>query len=473
MKTSFWVWFRRIQILLWSAVLLLVFFFIGVNEGLLGEMPDLEAIQNPNNAVSTTVYSADLEVLGSYYNENRIEISYDQLSPYLVKGLVATEDKRFYEHSGIDIKGLFAAIIVPIFTGNDRGGASTITQQVAKNLFHQNFNTAGRLGRAKQKFKEWLLAAKIERMFSKDEIINLYFNTVGFGYNSYGIKTAAFTYFGKSPKDLKAEEAALLVGLLNAPGRFNPVKNPVRATERRNLVLRRMDEAGVIPHEKCDALQKQKINLDFHNPDYREDSATYFREQLRQDLKKWCENNRKPDGTKYDIYKDGLNIYTTIDSRMQIMAEEAAKKHLQYLQKVFFREWRGKDPWKFGERAKPDLLNKMMKQSARYESLKAAHKSDDFIKKDFETKVSMVIYTPEGEKDTMMSPLDSLRYYLQIIQVGFIAMDATSGEIKAWIGGPDIHYFQLDHAKKSTKRQVGSTMKPLQYAVAIDRGWEP
>lgn len=472
-NNDFWRWFKRVQLFFWSAVVIAILFFTGINYGLLGEMPDLEAIQDPNNSVSTTVFSADLEVLGSYYNENRIEISYDQLSPYLVKGLVATEDKRFYDHSGIDIRGLFAAILVPIFTGNDRGGASTLSQQLAKNLFHQNFSIAGRLGRAKQKLKEWVLAAKIERMFSKDEIIAMYFNTVGFGYNSYGIKTAAFTYFGKTPKELNPEEAALLIGLLNAPGRFNPVKHPEKATERRNVVLRRMAEAQIITTETADKLQAKKINLEFHNPDYREGIATYLREQIRQDLKAWCDNHYKADGTKYDIYKDGLNVYTTIDSRMQTMAEDAMKKHIIYMQKVFFKEWKGKEPWKFGSRAKPDLLDKMMKQSERYLSLKAAGKRDFEIKKEFETKVAMNIYSPTGDIDTIMSPLDSLRYYLQMMQVGFMAMDATSGEIKAWIGGPDIHYFQLDHAKKSTKRQVGSTMKPLQYAVAIDRGWEP
>ena len=241
---------------------------------MLGEMPDLDAIQNPNNAVSTTIYSADYEVLGSYYNENRIEISYEELSPYLVKGLIATEDKRFYNHSGIDLKSLFRAVTLAFVPGQDGGGGSTLTQQLAKNLFHQNFEKAGALTRLSQKLKEWVLAAKIERTFTKEEIINLYLNTIGFHYNSYGIKTAAFTYFYKTPKELKPEEAALLIGMLNAPARFNPRLHEERATERRNLVMRRMVEAGAITQHQYDSLSKLKIKLNFHNPDYREGVGT-------------------------------------------------------------------------------------------------------------------------------------------------------------------------------------------------------
>ena len=475
---NFWQVFRVVQIGLWSFVLLVILFFVGVNAGMLGEMPDLEAIQNPNNDVSTAVYSADGEVLGSYYSENRIEVGYEDLSPYLVKGLVATEDKRFYDHSGIDMKGLFSAIFGPLITRHDRGGASTITQQLAKNLFHQNFHKAGRIQRAKQKLKEWILAAKIERMFSKEEIITLYFNTVEFGNQSYGIKTAAFTYFGKTPKELKPSEAAMLVGLVNAPARLNPKKHPERAIERRNVVLKRMLEANVIDKPEYDSLSEKKVKLSFHSPDYREGIATYLRENLRQELKAWCEKNKKQDGTPYDIYRDGLNVYTTIDSRMQRYAEEAIKDHLKYLQEVYFKEWHGKEPWKSGERAKPELLEKSMVQSQHYQELKALGKTDEEIRKIFNTKTEMTIFSYDGDngtfnKDTIMSPLDSLKYYLQVIQCGFLAVDVHTGEIKAWVGGPDLKYFQLDHVKKSTKRQVGSTMKPLQYAVAIERGWDP
>jgi penicillin-binding protein 1A len=475
---DFWQMFKVVQIALWSFVLFVILFFFGVNAGLLGEMPDLYEIQNPNNDVSTSVISSDGEILGSYYSENRIEIGYADLSPYLVKALVATEDKRFYDHSGIDMKGLFGAVFVPIFTGHDRGGASTITQQLAKNLFHQGFHKAGRVQRAKQKLKEWVLAAKIERMFSKDEILTLYLNTVEFGNQSYGIKTAAFTYFGKSPKDIKANEAALLIGLVNSPSRLNPKKHPEKAEERRNIVLKRMLEADVISKAECDSFTKKKVRLNFHSPDYREGLATYLRENLRQELKAWCEKNTKPDGTKYDIYRDGLNVYTTIDSRMQRYAEEAIREHLMYLQDVYFREWHGKDPWKFGERAKPELFEKSLVQCQHYQDLKAQGKTDAEIRKILSVKTEMTIFSYNGDngtlnKDTMMSPIDSLRYYMQIIQCGFLAINARTGEIKAWVGGPDLKYFQLDHVKKSTKRQVGSTMKPLQYAVAIERGYDP
>lgn len=469
--------FKYTQVILWGFVLFIVLFFIGVNYGLLGEMPDLEAIQNPRNAVSTTIYSSDFEVLGSYFTENRIEVSYDELSPYLIQGLIATEDKRFYNHSGIDLKGLFRAIVLTGLLGREGGGGSTLTQQLAKNLFHQDFHRAGAVRRMIQKLKEWVLAAKIERTFTKDEIINLYYNTVGFGYNSYGIKTASFTYFYKLPKELNPEEAAVLVAMLNGPSYYNPRLHPGRVKERRNLVLRRMAEAGFISQVQCDRLCAKPIKLNFHNPDFREGTATYIREYLRQELKNWCEKNPKPNGEKWDIYKDGLKVFTTIDSRMQKYAEDAVAQHLTFLQDVYFKEWKGKEPWKYGIRAKPDLLEKMMTQSERYRDMKAAGKTEAEIKKAFNTKTAMTIFSWHGDRsysiDTVMSPLDSLKYYLQIIQVGFLAVSAKTGEIKAWVGGPNIRYFQLDHVKKSTKRQVGSTMKPFVYAAAIDKGYSP
>ncbi len=477
LKKDFKSIFIYTQIILWSFILFVCLFFVGVNYGLLGKMPDLEAIQNPKSSVSTTVYSSDFEVLGSYFTENRIEVSYDELSPYLIQGLIATEDKRFYSHSGIDLKGLFRAIIKTGLLGQDAGGGSTITQQLAKNLFHKA-NNRNALKRTFQKIKEWVLAAKIERTFTKDEIVNLYFNTIAFGYNSYGIKTAAFTYFYKTPKELNVQEAALLVAMLNGPSLYNPKRYPDLAKERRNLVLSRMWDAKYIDERKFKEAEQSELKLNFHNPDFREGTATYFREYVRQELKNWCDKNKKGDGTSWDIYTDGLKVYTTVDSRMQKYAEEAMKPHLAYLQDAFFKEWKGKDPWKSGMRAKPDLLNKMMRQSERYAGLKAEGKSDKEIEKIFNKKVEMTIFSYHGENgsynvDTIMSPLDSIRYYLQIVQIGFLAVEPTTGEIKAWIGGPDITYFQLDHVKKTTKRQVGSTIKPMQYAVAIDRGDEP
>ncbi|MFN8309376.1 MAG: transglycosylase domain-containing protein [Chitinophagales bacterium] len=475
---NFWQVFRIVQLTFWTLVLFIVLFFVGIDLGLLGEMPDLRDIQDPKNDISTTVYSSDGEVLGSYFKENRIEVSYDELSPYLVKALVATEDKRFYDHAGVDLKGLFRVFVRTGIMHQDAGGGSTISQQLAKNLFHQDFQRAGKLKRVAQKLKEWVLAAKIERTFTKDEIVNLYFNTIGFGYNSYGIKTASFTYFYKQPKELKVEEAAMLVAMLNGPTYFNPRKHEERTRERRNLVLARMVEQNFITQQQYDSVKLKPIKLNFHNPDYREGLATYFREYLRQELKNWCEKNRKGDGSKYDISRDGLKVYTTIDSRMQRYAEEGMREHLKELQATYFRDWKGKEPWKFGSRAKPELLNKMMKETARYADLKAQGKSDAEIQKIFNTKIEMTIFSYDGDngsydKDTTLSPMDSLRYYLQIIQTGFLAADVHTGEIKAWIGGPNISYFQLDHAKKTTKRQVGSTMKPLQYAVAIEHQYEP
>lgn len=474
---DFWSVFKWVQIALWSFILLIVLFFVGVNYGLLGKLPDLDAIQNPNNSVSTSIYSSDYEVLGSYYTENRIEISYDELSPYLVKGLVATEDKRFYEHSGIDLKGLFRAIVMTGILRRDEGGGSTLTQQLAKNLFHQDFAHASRFQRIGQKIKEWVLAARLERTFTKEELINIYYNTVEFGSLSYGIKTASFTYFYKDPIDLKPEEAALLVAIVNAPSRLNPKRYPERAMVRRNLVLDRMSEAGFITKTQCDSLKQKKIKLNYHNPDYRTGLATYMRENLRQELQNWCDKNPKPDGSKWNIYEDGLKVFTTIDSRMQRDAEDAMAEHLSQLQDQYFKDWHGKDPWKFGSKAKPDLLNRMIHETDRYQSMKADGKTEEEIKEAFATKIPMTIFSWHGNKaasvDTVMSPLDSLRYFMQIIQVGFIACDAKTGEIKAWIGGPNIRYFQLDHAKKSTKRQVGSTMKPFLYGLALERNYEP
>ena len=477
MKKDFKTVFIYTQICFWSLVLFLVLFFIGVNYGLLGEMPDLDEIQNPRNDVSTTVYSSDYEVLGTYFTENRVEISYDELSPFLVQALVATEDKRFYTHSGIDLKGLFRAIIKTGILGQDAGGGSTISQQLAKNLFNKKVHR-NPIKRTLQKIEEWVLAAKLERTFSKDEIISIYLNTIGFGYNSYGIKTAAFTYFYKKPKELNVEEAAMLIGMLNGPSLYNPQKRPELAKERRDLVLKRMYEAKYVSEKQWKDYTAKPIKLNFHNPDFREGTATYFREYLRQELKNWCEKNPKPDGTKWDVYKDGLKVYTTIDSRMQHYAEEAAKTHLAYLQSTFFKEWKDREPWKKGLRAKPDLPEKLMKQSERYQMLKEQGKSEAQILKIFNKKIEMRVFAYDGDngsfsKDTVMSPLDSIKYYLQMVQIGFMAVNPKNGEIKAWIGGPNITYFQLDHVKKTTKRQVGSTIKPFQYAIAIERGYHP
>lgn len=458
-------------------VLLTILFFMGINYGLLGEMPDLEKIQNPRSSISTGVWSADGEVLGTYFTENRIEVSYDELSPYLVKALVATEDKRFYNHSGIDLKGLFRAVVYTGMLGKEGGGGSTLTQQLAKNLFHQDFTRAGMAKRITQKLKEWVLAAKLERTFTKEEIINLYFNTIGFGYNSYGIKTACFTYFYKTPKELKAEEAALLVAMLNGPSYYNPRTHADRAQERRNLVMSRMVEINAITPQQYEQLSKLPIKLNFHNPDFREGTGTYIREYIRQELQNWCDKNPKPGGGKWNIYEDGLNVFTTVNSRMQRYAEEAMAEHLSQLQATFFKEWKGKEPWKFGSRAKPDLLEKTIKQTERYKNMKAAGKSDKEIELAFKTKTEMTVFSWQGDRsysvDTVMTPLDSLRYYLQMIQVGFLAVEANSGKVLAWIGGPNIRYFQLDHVKRTTKRQVGSTMKPLLYGLALERNYEP
>ncbi|MBA3649375.1 MAG: transglycosylase domain-containing protein [Chitinophagales bacterium] len=434
--------------------------------GAFGQMPSFDELENPKNSLATEVYSADGILLGKYYFENRSPISYDEIPAMIRKCLIATEDVRFYQHSGIDFRGQFAAIFSTLL-GDKRGG-STITQQLAKNLFPRPQN-ASVITTIFSKFKEWVIAVKLERRYTKDEILDLYLQTVQFSENSFGIKSAALTYFGKTPDSLKVEEAAVLIGMLRGATLYNPRRNPENALKRRNIVLSQMVKYGFLKNQLASALKKTPITLHYVSPDHNEGLATYFREYLRQDLVNFCKQNKKPDGSQYNIYKDGLKVYTTINSTMQQYAEVAVQKHMKELQQQFYQSYKSSVPW--GKNNK--YIEDAMKQSERWTRMKYEGFSEDSILHAFQTKLPMTVFSYHGDVDTVMSPWDSLKYYKFFLHCGFMAMDASTGSVLAWVGGINHHYFQYDHVNINAKRQVGSAIKPILYSVAIDNGYSP
>jgi penicillin-binding protein 1A len=445
-------------------ILTFVLLITSVGFGLFGELPSFRDLENPKSNLATEVISSDGNILGTYFIQNRSNAKYKDLSPNLVNALIATEDVRFYKHSGVDLKGTFAIIFYSAI-GKKRG-SSTITQQLAKNLFPRKKQNIFNIGIIK--LKEWLTAIKIERNYTKEEIITMYFNTVDFGSNSYGIKAAAKTYFGKTPIKLTIDESALLVGILKGTTVFSPIKNPERAIKRRNVVLEQMEKYGFISEAQLTENTSKELNLQFQSPDHNQGTATYFREYVRQEVTAWCKENKKTDGETYDIYRDGLKIYTTIDSRMQAYAEAAVKEHLTYLQAEFYKHWKGKTPW--GENT--DIILTSMRRSDRYQQLKDEGISESEIKKIFDTPIKMTLFSWAGDIDTTLSPIDSIKYYKWYLRSSFMSMDPHNGAIKAWVGGPNYEYFKYDQVKMG-KRQVGSTFKPFVYTVAMDNGWSP
>ena len=445
-------------------LLTFVLLISSVGFGLFGELPSFRDLENPKSNLATEVISADGNILGTYFIQNRSNAKYKDLSPNLVNALIATEDVRFYKHSGVDLKGTFAIIFYSAI-GKKRG-SSTITQQLAKNLFPRKKQNIFNIGIIK--LKEWLTAIKIERNYTKEEIITMYFNTVDFGSNSYGIKAAAKTYFSKTPDKLSIDESALLVGILKGTTVFSPIKNPERAIKRRNVVLEQMEKYGFISEAQLTENNSKELNLQFQSPDHNQGSATYFREYVRQEVTAWCKENKKADGETYDIYRDGLKIYTTIDSRMQAYAEAAVKEHLTYLQAEFYKHWKGKTPW--GENT--DIISTSMRRSDRYQQLKEEGIAESEIKKIFDTPIKMTLFSWAGDIDTTLSPIDSIKYYKWYLRSSFMSMDPHNGAIKAWVGGPNYEYFKYDQVKMG-KRQVGSTFKPFVYTVAMDNGWSP
>ena len=441
-------------------------FFLFASWGLLGSMPSFEDLENPDSNLATEIIASDGAILGKYYEQNRSQLKYSDLPQNFVQALVATEDERFYEHSGIDGRGTLRAIA----SLGTSGGASTLTQQLAKQLFHGEGSKFLPF-RIVQKVKEWIIAIRLERQYTKSEIIAMYCNVYDFGNYSVGVSSAAKTYFSKLPKDLTVDESAMLVGMFNNSSKYNPVKHPVAAKNRRNVVLAQMAKNHIITQSEKEKLQSEPIVLHFQLESHREGTATYFREYLRDYMKKWVEENKKPDGSDYNIYKDGLKIYTTIDSRMQLHAEEAVSKHMANLQKEFFLQSKSNKNAPFvniSEAETQRILNQAMKSSSRWAILKEQEKTDEEIIKTFSVKTKMTVFTWKGERDTIMTPLDSIRYYKHFLQSGLMAMDPQTGGIKAWVGGINYKYFQYDHVGQGA-RQVGSTFKPFVYATAIEQ----
>ena len=453
-------------------LLLIVLFFFCVAKGLFGTMPSFEELENPRTNLATEIYSADGKLLGSYYIENRSNVRYAELSHYMPEALVSIEDERFMEHSGIDERALFR-VAFGVLTGKNKGGGSTITQQLAKNLFPRGEN----LSKPKlvlRKFQEWITATKLEHNYSKEEIIAMYLNTVAFGHNAYGIRSAASTFFDKKPKEMTLEECALMAGVVNAPTRYSPVRNPERSMGRRNLVLQKMADNGYITQAECDSVSLIPIDMThFSIKDHNSGQATYFREFLRGELTDWAKNTTRPDGTPYNIYRDGLRIYTTIDSRMQRYAEEAVKEFMgKELQPMFYRHWKGQRNAPFSNVSADEIdhiMETSMKRTERYRTLKNEGVPEDSIKAEFNRPVRMTVFSWDGPIDTVMTPMDSIRYYKWFLQASLISIESHTGHVKAYVGGLDYRFFKYDHVTQA-RRQVGSTFKPFLYSLAMQEG---
>ena len=503
---------KKIIYFLWGTLILGILSsflcFLAIWFGWIGYMPPIEELQNPINRFATQIYSSDGKVIGTWNQnrENRVNVSYSELSPHLVHALVATEDIRFYDHSGVDFIALGRALIKRGLMGKaSAGGGSTITQQLAKQLYSETAHST--LERLLQKPIEWVIAIKLERNYTKEEIIALYLNYFDFLHNAVGIKTATNTYFSKEPKDLTVTEAAMLIGLCKNPSYFNPVRYPDRGRERRNVVLSQMAKAGYLSDTEYSQYSQEPITLNFHRADHKDGMATYFREFLRQymmakipevknypswnkrqyvidsitwvsdPLYGWCNKNFKKNGEPYNIYTDGLKVHTTIDSHMQQYAEDAVYRHLaKFLQPAFSKENKRKKNAPFTEKLTSkqvrDILSRSINQSERYRTLKASGFSEEDIKKSFNTPTDMTVFTYHGDIDTIMTPLDSIRYYKSFLRAGFVSMDPKNGYVKAYVGGIDFPHFQYDMATEG-RRQVGSTIKPFLYSLAMENGFSP
>lgn len=445
---------------------IMALFFSLASWGFFGSMPSFEDLENPESNLATEVISSDGVTIGKFYNENRTPIKYEDLPPHLVKALVATEDERFYEHSGIDARRTLGAALKL----GANGGASTLTQQLAKLLFHGEGSTF-KLFRVIQKVKEWIIAVKLERQYTKNEIIAMYLNKADFVNTAVGIRSASKVYFGKEPRDLTIDEAAMFVGMLKNPSLYNPLRRLEKVRLRRNTVLGQMVRNGILDKATKDKLAAQPIVLHFHPESHKEGTATYFREFLREYMKNWAKENKKPDGSDWDIYSDGLKIYTTIDSKIQEHAEEAVQAHMKNLQKQFFEEQKDNKNAPFLKITPEEtqrIMDKAMKSSERWRVMKDLDKTDEEIIASFGVKTKMKIFSWKGEIDTLMTPTDSIRYYKHFLQAGLMSMEPKTGHIKAWVGGIDYKYFQYDHVGQGA-RQVGSTFKPFVYATAIEQ----
>ena len=471
-KTTTTKSYKKYLIWFWSIIfggfLTIFLLFFTASVGGFGTLPTFEELENPQTNLATEVISSDGVTIGKYAVENRTPIKYKELPKNLVNALVATEDERFYEHSGIDFKGFARAVIK---LGKD-GGASTITQQLAKNLFTKGVsrNIFVRIG---QKMKEWVVATKLERQYTKQEIITMYLNTQGFLFNASGIRSAARIYFGKEAKDLDLQESAILVAMLKNPRQYNPHReiSKNKSLKRRNVVFSQMARNGFISEEEKNKLQKLPLKINFTPESHDEGYATYFRSHLQKVMRKWVQNNPKPNGEEYDIFRDGLKIYVTIDSRMQKYAEEAVSEHMANLQSYFFKEQKRNRTAPFYDLEKDQIkgiLERAKKNSERYKRLKTAGKSSKEIDEIFNKKTKMKVFSWKGDRDTIMSPNDSIKYYKYFLRSGLLSIEPQTGHIKAWVGGINNKHFKYD-AVAQQKRQVGSTFKPFVYATAINQ----
>ncbi len=461
----FWILTLSPLFLLAGFIIYLVYF---------SDLPSLEELENPRSNLASEIISVDRKVIGKYYIENRTNVSFSEISPVVVKALIATEDARFYSHSGVDVRALGRSLFGVITADEGAGGGSTITQQLAKMLFPRTRLSKPQL--LLRKLKEWIIAVRLEKNYTKDEILAMYLNKFDFINNAVGIKSAARIYFNEDPKTLKTEQAAVLVGMAKNPTLFNPLRKKQNALERRNVVLYQMMKYNYISPAEYDSLKLLPLKTDYHPEDQNEGLATYFREYLRDYMKKWCNEHPRPDGKKYNIYKDGLRIYTTIDSRMQQYAEEAVKEWLGgELQQKFFNHWKGRKNAPFynlSDKEVKDLMATSMKRSERYRVLKERGLSEAEIEKNFHQKTEMKLFSWNRIIDTVMTPMDSMRYSKFFLQTGFVSIDPASGGIRAWVGGIDHRFFKYDHVKQG-KRQVGSTFKPFVYTLAMQEQWSP
>lgn len=467
-STNFKKYVKRFWILTLSGFGAIMLIFLLASWGVFGALPTFEELENPQKNLATEVISADGVTLGKYAFQNRTPVGFKDLPENLVKALVATEDERFYDHSGIDFKGT-ARAVVKMGKG---GGASTITQQLAKNLFTKRASSSTPK-RLMQKVKEWIVAIKLERQYTKNEIIAMYLNTQGFLFNAVGIRSAARIYFGKEPKDLDLQESAILVAMLKNPRQYNPHRevSKKKSLNRRNVVFAQMAKNGFITQEEKDSLQKLPLKINFTPESHNDGLATYFREYLRAYLKRWVKDNPKPNGELYNINRDGLKIYTTIDSRMQKYAQEAMYEHMANLQEYFYKEHKKNKtaPFYDLEDEQVDLIyRRARKNSDRYKGLKKAGRSEKYIDSVFNAKTEMKVFSWKGEIDTLMSPNDSIRYYKFFLRSGLLSIEPQTGHIKAWVGGINHKYFKYDQVNQG-KRQVGSTFKPFVYATAINQ----
>lgn len=449
-------------------LLAVIVFFVLLSLGVLGFMPTFEQLENPKANLATEVYSDSGELIGYIGIQNRSNVTFKDISPNLINALVATEDARFYEHSGIDLRSLLRVLTKTVLGGDkSSGGGSTLTQQLAKNLFPREKKST--LGTVFAKLKEWVVAVKLERNYSKEEILSMYLNTVDYGSNAYGIKAASHIFFSKKPSELEVEEAAVLVGLLKAPTAYSPVRNPENANRRRNVVLSQMQKYGYISEVEYKEKSSNPIKLHYNPQSHDEGIATYFREMLRNYMKEWCKTHYKANGENYDVHKDGLKIYTTINYKMQKYAEEAVKEHFASLQSEFFKHTKGYKDAPFTGISKEDIEKyyvQAMKNSDRYRSLKSEGLSEKDIKANFKEKTNMRVFTWAGDKDTIMSPWDSLRYYKHFLNTGMVSIEPQTGHVKVYVGGINYKHFKFDNAKLG-RRQVGSTFKPFVYAAAM------